>query len=272
MSVAQRSAVIPVLILLASSLVGCRSAPPVPVVDRQTGSASKVDTSGPVYVVKKGDTLYSIALDNGLYYRDVQAWNSLENPNIIQAGQSLRLSPPGDRPAGAKTSPVTVPPTVQAQPVVEQKPLGPAQPPKAEVKPTQPPVTATTAAAAEAMPGWAWPAKGKVVGAFGDGAGGKGIDIAGNPGDPVMAVGEGKVVYVGSGLRGYGQMVIVKHENNYLTAYAHNRKLLVTEGQNVRQGQKIAEMGDSDADRVKLHFEVRKQGKPVDPALYLPKK
>jgi len=114
-----------------------------------------------------------------------------------------------------------------------------------------------------------WPGNGAVLTGF-DEVKNKGVDIAGNAGDPVLAAAEGKVVYAGSGLRGYGNLIILKHNNTYLTAYAHNQTLLVKEDQTVKRGQKIAEMGNSDADRVKLHFEVRKQGKPVDPTKYLP--
>jgi lipoprotein NlpD len=116
---------------------------------------------------------------------------------------------------------------------------------------------------------WIWPGNGQVLAGF-DEAKNKGLDIAGASGDPVLAAAEGKVVYAGSGLRGYGNLIILKHNNTFLTAYAHNKALLVKEDQTVKKGQKIAEMGDSDADRVKLHFEVRRQGKPVDPARYLP--
>jgi len=119
--------------------------------------------------------------------------------------------------------------------------------------------------------GWIWPGHGAVVAGF-DEVKNKGLDIAGALGDPVVAAAEGKVVYAGAGLRGYGNLIILKHNNTYLTAYAHNKTLLVKEDQAVKKGQKIAEMGDSDADRVKLHFEVRRQGKPVDPAKYLPAK
>ena len=114
-----------------------------------------------------------------------------------------------------------------------------------------------------------WPASGSVIAGFNE-ATNKGVDIAGKAGDPVVAAADGRVVYAGAGLRGYGHLVILKHNNTYLTAYAHNQKLLVKEDQNVKKGQKIAEMGNTDADRVKLHFEVRRQGKPVDPARYLP--
>ena len=117
---------------------------------------------------------------------------------------------------------------------------------------------------------WAWPASGKVISGFSETANLKGIDIAGKSGQPVFASGPGKVVYAGSGLRGYGKLIIIKHNNTFLSAYAHNREILVKEGQQVAKGQKIAEMGDSDADQVKLHFEIRRFGKPVDPAKFLP--
>jgi len=117
--------------------------------------------------------------------------------------------------------------------------------------------------------GFVWPASGSVIAGFNESTN-KGLDIAGKAGDPIIAAADGRVVYAGAGLRGYGHLVILKHNNTYLTAYAHNQKLLVKEDQNVKKGQKIAEMGSSDADRVKLHFEVRRQGKPVDPSRYLP--
>jgi lipoprotein NlpD len=134
-----------------------------------------------------------------------------------------------------------------------------------------PPVSPTPAPAGEEDVPWAWPTSGAatVVASF-DEQRNKGLDIAGKPGDPVLASADGRVVYAGAGLRGYGNLIILKHNNTYLSAYAHNQALLVKEDQTVRKGQKIAEMGSSDADRVKLHFEIRRQGKPVDPARYLP--
>ena len=134
--------------------------------------------------------------------------------------------------------------------------------PKPEVKPAEP------ALAGDELP-WIWPAKGQLIGTFSEG-GSKGVDIAGKLGDPVIAAADGKIVYSGTGLRGYGKLVIIKHNTTYLSAYAHNQTILVKEGQSVTRGQKIAEMGNSDADQVKLHFEVRRQGKPVDPLKYLP--
>jgi len=131
------------------------------------------------------------------------------------------------------------------------------------------PAKTQTAAASDTSQGFIWPASGSVLAGF-DESRNKGVDIAGKAGDPVVAAADGRVVYSGAGLRGYGNLIILKHNDTYLTAYAHNQKLLVKEDQNVKKGQKIAEMGNTDADRVKLHFEVRRQGKPVDPARYLP--
>ncbi len=116
---------------------------------------------------------------------------------------------------------------------------------------------------------WGWPASGKIIAGFNE-TSSKGVDLAGKPGDPVLAAAGGRVVYAGTGLRGYGKLVIVKHDNSFLSAYAHNQALLVKEGQAVTKGQKIAELGDTDSDRPKLHFEIRRQGKPVDPGKFLP--
>lgn len=287
-----------------------------------SSQASTVAPTGAAgYTVKKGDTLYSIALDHGVYYKDLQSWNNLEDPNRIRIGQQLRVSPPEGGAVSRPVQPGSAVAPGQTRPVVEERPLSPAvsaqntaspttapaaaaggrlitepkvgkqaytpetyarlsqQPVKGADKPTQSstppaasvasePVKATSSATTAT---WTWPSSGKVLTGFSEG-GNKGLDIAGNAGDPVKVVADGKVVYVGTGLRGYGQMVIVKHDATHLTAYAHNQKILVTEGQAVTQGQKIAEMGNTDADRVKLHFEVRKHGKPVDPVGYLPAK
>lgn len=156
-----------------------------------------------------------------------------------------------------------------AQGQVQPKPAeSPAPAIKPETPPEEKPADAPPATGSDELP-WIWPANGKVIGTFSDN-GSKGIDIAGKAGDPVIAAGEGKVVYSGTGLRGYGKLVIIKHNNTYLSAYAHNQTILVKEGQSVAKGQKIAEMGNTDADQVKLHFEVRRQGKPVDPLKHLP--
>ncbi|GBU15779.1 peptidase [Polaromonas sp.] len=200
------------------------------------------------YSVKPGDTIIRIGLESGQNWRDLAHWNNLENANLIEVGQVLRIIPPVAT-AQVVTSPVTSG-TVSAVGVGAAKP-------------------APSAGSNDENVNWMWPASGSLVAGF-DEAKNKGLDIAGKAGDPVLASADGRVVYAGAGLRGYGNLIILKHNNTFLTAYAHNRALLVKEDQSVKKGQKIAEMGNSDADRVKLHFEIRRQGKPVDPAKYLP--
>ncbi len=211
------------------------------------------------YTVKPGDTLIRIGLDHGQSSADISRWSRIENPNRIEIGQVLRVVPPVA--TGVVTKPVTI---ANVSPVAPAAVAGSAD--KAA------PVAATTSVPAVAGDDdvvWVWPSNGSVIAGF-DEVKNKGLDIGGTEGDPVVAAADGRVVYVGAGLRGYGNLIILKHNNTYLTAYAHNKTLLIKEDQSVRKGQKIAEMGGSDADRVKLHFEVRRQGKPVDPAKYLP--
>jgi len=220
------------------------------------------------YTVKPGDTLIRIGLDHGQVSRDIARWSSLDNPNRIEVGQVLRVVPPttASEASGAATKPVTlasVTPVASAPAASAAKQAAPA-PSSASSTPAPAP-----AATAEDEIAWIWPTNGTVLAGF-DEVKNKGLDIGGTVGDPVLAAADGRVVYVGAGLRGYGNLIILKHNNTYLTAYAHNQTLLIKEDQSVRKGQKIAEMGSSDADRVKLHFEVRRQGKPVDPAKYLP--
>ena len=252
------------------------------------------------YTVQKGDTLMGIALDFGQNYRDLVVWNNLADPNDIKYGQVLRVSPPVQV---AQTAPVAAPPETR-QPVAPRKTApradkrpytetavadaqkGEGSNGRADQKPLEraepaAPIAAAAPAAAVIVPGatvtatddeklsWMWPSDGRIVATFDEGKN-KGIDIAGRMGQHVMAAGAGKVMYAGSGIRGYGNLVIVKHSNSLLSAYAHNRSIVVKEGQNVNKGQVIAEMGDSDADSVKLHFEIRQQGKPVDPSKFLP--
>ena len=228
------------------------------------------------YAVKPGDTLIRIGLENGQNWKDLVRWNGLENPNLIEVGQVLRVVPPGVDASLAGTRPV-----VTAK--LETRPLDPraaasaasgASAPTPVVAPAPAPAPVPMAAPTPPREGdddvnWAWPANGNVVTAFDEGRN-KGLAIAGKAGDPVLASADGRVVYAGSGLRGYGNLVILKHNNTYLTAYAHNQTLLVKEDQAVRRGQKIAEMGSTDSDRVQLHFEIRKQGKPIDPSKLLP--
>jgi lipoprotein NlpD len=222
------------------------------------------------YTVKPGDTLIRIGLDAGQNWRDIARWNGLDNPNQVEVGQILRIIPPV---AVAPPASAAVAKPVNSTSVVA------AAPPASSASAAKPPVVAPVAAASEpAAPvasaaveeiNWIWPTSGAVIAGF-DEIKNKGLDLGGKAGDPVLAAADGRVVYVGAGLRGYGNLIILKHNNTYLTAYAHNQALLVKEDQSVRQGQKIAEMGSSDADRVKLHFEVRRQGKPVDPVKHLP--
>ena len=218
------------------------------------------------YTVKPGDTLIRISLDHGQSAKDIARWSGVDNPNRIEVGQVLRVVPPAVSVAsGVVTKPVTL---ASAAPVTG----GGASAASADKQAALiPPVASApaTGAAAEDEIAWIWPTNGAVLAGF-DEVKNKGLDIGGVAGDPVLAAADGRVVYVGAGLRGYGNLIILKHNNTYLTAYAHNQTLLIKEDQSVRKGQKIAEMGNSDADRVKLHFEVRRQGKPVDPAKYLP--
>jgi lipoprotein NlpD len=220
------------------------------------------------YTVKPGDTMIRIGLENGQNWRDIVRWNNLENPNIIEVGQVLRVVPPTNENPLVVTRPVS-PGSAPASSTA------PAQAASAAAKPASAPASAspapTPAATGDEDIAWIWPAQGAMVAGF-DEAKNKGLDISGKAGDAVVASADGRVVYAGAGLRGYGNLVILKHNNTFLTAYAHNQTLLVKEDQNVKKGQKIAEMGNSDADRVKLHFEIRRQGKPVDPAKYLPAK
>lgn len=230
------------------------------------------------YTVKPKDTLIGIGLEAGQSHKDIARWNNLENPNRIEVGQVLRVTPPVASEGTAVAKPVAsgaATPTAIA--AGSTKPAStPASAPAAAAAsaPATAPAVATAAVTAPAASGeedlgWIWPGSGPVLAGF-DEAKNKGLDIGGAAGDAVVASSDGKVVYAGAGLRGYGNLIILKHNNMYLTAYAHNQTLLVKEDQSVKKGQKIAEMGNSDADRVKLHFEVRRQGKPVDPVKYLP--
>lgn len=235
------------------------------------------------YVVQKGDTLYSIAFNYGFDYHELAELNGIKDPKVISIGQEIRLFPGAARSASAVESLIKEQPKLvkypyseaamaQIEKVQEQKPR-PAMVAKVESKPETEADAETDGSAdesEEAALEWSMPAQGKLIGQFSESANRKGIDIAGKLGEPIVASASGKVVYSGSGLRGYGKLIIIKHNKTYLSAYAHNDKILVKEGQSITRGQKIAEMGNTDADQVKLHFEVRRFGKPVDPAKYLP--
>lgn len=326
-------------LIVAAFLAGCMTRAPAPVVERaplppgRASAAPQTEAAPPArgapeapstYTVKRGDTLYQIALDHGLDYKDLAAWNNIENVNVIRVGQVLVLAAPGGAEGGVTTAPlVTAPPVTPSggesrvpspapsgrpnsatfktepkaikvpyseqalaqlrnSPAHEPAPVVALAEPRAPAVAPPPPAASTApAVASKSDParvpeidddslGWMWPTNGKVIAAFSESANLKGIDIAGKAGQPIVASAAGKVVYVGSGLRGYGKLVIVKHNNTFLSAYAHNREIVVKEGQQVTKGQKIAEMGDSDSDQVKLHFEIRRLGKPVDPVKFLP--
>ncbi|HEX4522822.1 MAG TPA: peptidoglycan DD-metalloendopeptidase family protein [Casimicrobiaceae bacterium] len=338
-------------IAAALLLASCMTRPPAPVSELAApppetiegtppaAPAPAPEAPPPTHTVKRGETLYQIALDHGLDYRELAAWNNIENVNVIRVGRVLVLAPPGEAgaavaaPGAAVTTPLPSAPPIapvgsetrtlpftggapsgrgntaayKSEPKALKLPyseqalaqmressaasppappaVAPPAPAAAAPSATGPPATPAPGAVA-AAPGrvesarvpeidggnidWAWPAAGKVISGFSETANLKGIDIAGKAGQPVLASGAGKVVYAGSGLRGYGKLIIIKHNNTFLSAYAHNREILVKEGQQVARGQKIAEMGDSDADKVMLHFEIRRFGKPVDPAKFLP--
>jgi len=274
-------------LLSACVLAGCANKNrPAPVEDRSPNATkapakmvASADNAGKpgYYSVKSGDTLIRIGMDNGQSWRDIARWNNIENPNLIETGQVLRVTPPEETgvvvrpvsstnvvtspaPASAASAPATATNTAAVRP-----PASAASPPNSST----PANSLANTDSAEETVSFQWPTRGNVLAGF-DEVKNKGIDISGKAGDPVLAAADGKVVYAGSGLRGYGNLVILKHNNTYLTAYAHNQSLLVKEDQAIKRGQKIAEMGNSDADQVKLHFEIRRQGKPVDPAKYLP--
>ena len=335
----QSSRCLSVLTVSAMLLAGCASEAPAPIEARGPVRASAPDTKPAVarpgyYIVKRGDTLYSIAHQYERDYRELANWNKLSDPNVISAGQELRVVPPGQEPASAQgdsgdnvtivalpksdslgapsqstgkagsSSPVAA--STDAG-IAATAPAGQKTEPKggrlaysaqawkdaqandkavgsAASTPVSPVPVATgksdaqseprasdskPAAAGEEGINWIWPGSGKVLAGFNDSTN-KGLDISGSVGDPVLAASGGQVVYVGSGLRGYGNLVIIKHNNNFLSAYAHNKEVLVKEKQTVQKGQKIALLGSSDADKPMLHFEIRRQGKPVDPMKYLP--
>ncbi len=287
------------LIALSTLLGGCAtSLNRAPVEDRgaRAGGAAATSSSAPsespkampgaenagkpgYYTVRPGDTLIRVGLDSGQNWRDIARWNNIDNPNLLEVGQVLRVAAPGTD-ASATAARAVVPTRVEARPL--EPAAGGASaaggaPPATAVVPAAGAVAAATTPAAASAPAparddevaWAWPTAAAVAAPF-DEARSKGLTFAGKAGDAVLAAGDGRVIYVGSGVRGYGNLVIVKHNNTYLTAYAHNQALLVKEDQVVRRGQKIAEMGSSDAERVQLHFEIRRLGKPVDPARLLP--
>jgi lipoprotein NlpD len=302
------------LVALVLLLAACAARRPAPVVDRTPAERPPAESAQPeappppvekalpTHTVKRGETLVGIALQYGLDYRELAAWNNITNPNVLSVGQVLMVAAP----AGAKPLAANVAtPLVGPGPPIEARPLantpntkveprgqkvpysdralaqlganeGGMAPSPTEASPAQPQVVEVPGPAEPAKPAgtdredvdWMWPVKGKVLAPFSETS--KGMDIAGRKSSAVVAAASGRVVYAGAGLRGYGKLVIIKHNNTWLSAYAHNDNIVVKEQQDVRKGQKIAEMGQTDSDQVKLHFEVRREGKPVDPAKVLP--
>jgi len=235
--------------------------------------AAPVATADSFYTVRRGDTLYSIALEHGADYREVAQWNSLDDPSKLRVGQVLRVSAPPQQPQTG----VQVGAVPQGAGKIESRPLGsapqqPQQPQQQQQQPQKPVAVAREEPRLlDSQPlQFVWPVKGKVLAGFAEPRR-KGIDIDGKPGDPVNAAAAGRVTYVGSGIPGLGKLVVIRHDQGYITVYAHNKDILVKEQQSVTRGQKIAELGSSDADRPKLHFQIRKGAAAVDPLLYLPK-
>lgn len=245
-------------------LAGCASQKPAPVVDRKqaqprakppaSAAAKPAPAAEGTYVVRKGDTLYSIALEHGADYREVAQWNRLDDPTKIQVGQVLRVVPPEER---VQVGRAKLPERGEARPLDLPPPASTKTPPPQPSKPEP------------STDDFIWPARGKVIAGFSEPRR-KGIDIDGKLGDPVLAAAAGRVTYTGTGIPGLGKLVVIKHDNGFITVYAHNRDILVKEQQAVKRGQKIAEVGNTDADRPKLHFQIRKGSAAVDPMRYLP--
>lgn len=291
--------------LLVLTLVACQSYPPPPVINRSPPAAaenientpntrqSSIDNRPDSYVVKQGDTLYSISLAFGYYYKDIAAANNIDAPYLINMGQLLDFSPLNKKPEAKPASDdvIITPINIESASAPSVTPM--LSQPKAVREPysldalnrkAAPTITFPTVASI-AKPNkdlpdhsnvkvvdnlnWVWPTSGKVTEVFNQ-ASNKGIDIAGRLGQTIKAAGDGKIIYSGADLRGYGKLVIIKHNKTYLSVYAHNNRILVKEGQLVKAGQKIAEMGKTDTSSVKLHYEIRKHGKSIDPVPYLP--
>jgi lipoprotein NlpD len=266
--------------LLLVALGACSSQKPAPVVDRSGApgsarppSAAARPATAPreakdgVYTVQRGDTLYSIAMAFGVDVRELARWNGLQDASVLRIGQTVRVAPPSEATV-ATVTPITPGGSTEVRPLPAPSPPSATAP--APTKPESAPAAKPDASPAPAASmQWLWPTAGKVIDGF-DAPRNKGIDIGGNEGEPVVAAADGEVVHVGSALRGYGNLVIIRHPGEYVTAYGHNRKILVSQGQQVKRGQQIAELGRTDSDRPKLHFEIRHQGKPLDPVKYLP--
>jgi lipoprotein NlpD len=242
-------------VLLAFGMIACGTFPLPPVSEQGRGTRQP---ESQYRIVQAGDTLYSIAWESGRDYQDVAHWNQISPPYLIKPGQRLRLYPPAD--------------------AVDRRPL-PESPARSDTLRKMPPEKSDRSPPARRAPAtttsqlaWVWPTQGDLLERYSPSGPNKGIDIVGKKGQPIVAAEAGQVVYQGSGLRGYGQLIIIKHDADFLSAYAHCDKIYVKEGNVIKRGQKIADMGSSGTDSAKLHFEVRYRGAPVDPQKYLPRK
>ena len=266
--------------VLAALASACASRPTsAPVFDRAPPRAAQprpAPVADGFYVVKRGDTLYSIALDHGADYREVAQWNALDDATRIRAGQLLRVKPPEER--RTQVGAARVHGRIESRPIDSSPQQGRGDgATRTEPKALRLPYSKENAALlgrGEPKPeadagGFVWPAKGKILAGFSEPRN-KGIDIDGKPGDPVVAAAAGRVTYIGTGIPGLGKLVVIKHDNGFITVYAHNRDIVVKEQQSVARGEKIAELGSTDSDRPKLHFQIRKGSAPVDPMRYLP--
>jgi lipoprotein NlpD len=254
-------------------LAGCSSTPSggVRVVDRNKAAPQRQAVTTGQYVVRRSDTLFSIAFRYGWDWKALAERNQIPAPYTIHPGQTIRFDGRSSSAPTSVASTSDVAPSGSIKTTVISRPIGVV--PVIIPAPSGTPATTPIQAVGRSPTGWAWPSNGILIGKFSsNGSLNKGIDIAGDLGQPVLAASDGSVVYAGSGLRGYGELVIIKHSDTYVSAYGHNRRLLVREGQQVKVGQTIAEMGSTGTDRVKLHFEIRRQGKPVDPLEFLPRR
>ncbi|MGS0736069.1 peptidoglycan DD-metalloendopeptidase family protein [Pseudomonas sp. GG8] len=260
-------------IALGIFLAGCSSTPSggVRVVDRNKTAPQRQAVTTGQYVVRRSDTLFSIAFRYGWDWKALAERNQIPAPYTIHPGQTIRFDGRSSSAPTSVASTSDVAPSGSIKTTVISRPIGVV--PVIVSAPAGTPATTPIQAVGRSPAGWAWPSNGILIGKFSsNGSLNKGIDIAGDLGQPVLAASDGSVVYAGSGLRGYGELVIIKHSDTYVSAYGHNRRLLVREGQQVKVGQTIAEMGSTGTDRVKLHFEIRRQGKPVDPLEFLPRR
>ncbi len=255
------------LLVLLTMVTACSAPPPAPVIEQSSSlSASRLEQDGQ-YRVRRGDTLHAIAFHYGLDHRDIALWNGIARPYLIYPDQLLRMTPPKTGKARVATRSSQEAPTRATNTTKPPAPPGKVTPAKTAATLQKPALPATDPNA------WVWPVEGRVVRHYlPNDPSRNGLDIAGIQGQEVRAAAAGTVVYSGNGLIAYGELIIIKHSERMLSAYAHNRVRLVTEGAQIRSGQKIAEMGKNDRNENILHFEIRVNGRPVDPRKYLPPK